>query len=34
MYENGRMKPVEIIVRRKGRRRKNDGEGKTNQDIL
>jgi hypothetical protein len=30
IYENRRMKPVEIVVRRGKGKRENDGEGKSN----
>jgi hypothetical protein len=31
IYENRRMKPVEIVLRRRGRgKRENDGRGKSN----
>jgi hypothetical protein len=35
MYENRRMKPVEIVLRRRGGgKSKNNGEDKRNEDIL
>jgi hypothetical protein len=35
MYENRRMKPFEIFLRgRGGRKRENDGGGKSNKDIF
>jgi hypothetical protein len=34
-YENRKMKPVEIVLRRGGWRvRKTDGEGESNEDLL
>jgi hypothetical protein len=35
IYENRRMKPVEIVLRRgEGKKRKNDGGGKSHQDVV
>jgi hypothetical protein len=34
MYENRRMKPIEIVLRREGGGKKNDGVGKSNYDTL
>jgi hypothetical protein len=34
VYENGKMRPVEIILRRGGRIKENDGEGEFDKDIL